>query len=275
MNRLDHLTRQLEPGDGHAAHGRRPSVVPYVTAGDGGWRSTVEVLHGIEAAGAVAVELGMPHSDPVADGPILQQAAARALRSGFSFADFERCVAQYRSEGGSLGIVAFGYANVLLEAHGRAGLARLERAGVDGIAIADLPFEEASELREAARSLDLGTVFFAAPNTSRARLEALADAATGFVYALARRGTTGRATAIDSTLKDHLALVRAASSHTLLAVGFGLTSRADIDRLRGHCDLAVVGSALVEYVHRERAIGRDVRTAARRFVARLVEPAPS
>lgn len=266
LNRLDRLADRRRRGDFAA----RPGVVAYLTAGDGGADATLEALFGAQEGGAVAIELGFPCSDPVADGPVLLAAAARARRAGTGFDDVLAMLRRYREGGGDLPVVAFGYANVLLEARGARGLDALAAAGADGVAVADLPVEEAGDLLADLAARDLRSVLFSAPTTDDDRLAAVARASTGFHYAVARCGTTGRATALDTAALADLERARraAAAEDRTFAVGFGLARRAHLDALVGRGDLAVVGSALVADLAGAPLCERRAR--ARAFVADLV-----
>ena len=258
-NRFDKLA-QPSPGS--------PGVVAYLTAGDGGLTKTIEAMLGAEDGGASAIELGVPHTDPVADGPVLQAAAARSLGAGFRSRDLVACLEGYRSQGGSLPIALIGYANVLTEPSAGIDLAALAAAGADALAIPDLPLEEAGEVISRAAEVGMTMVFFVAPNTSEARLAAAAQASTAFLYAVARRGTTGSTTVIDAELESYLARARRAAGNKPLAVGFGFSRSEQVRALRGHGDHAVVGTAFVRAL--EGIPAPQARASARDFICSLL-----
>lgn len=244
-------------------------VAPYLTAGDGGLEETLRAMHAVEEAGACAIELGVPFSDPIADGPRLQEAAQRALAAGANLPDILDTLARYRAEGGRLPVALMSYANPL-QRRGWAELAaRAGSAGADALIVPDLPVEEAAEMRAAAAAQNLGTVFFVAPTSSVARSAASCAASTAFVYVLGRVGVTGSATQFDAATLDFLDRVREQATIPV-AVGFGI-SRAEEARLAGaHADVVIVGTALVQKMHETRLAGGNAAASARDFVRELV-----
>ena len=259
--RLDGLTRRAARGDFR----ERPGLIPFLMAGDGGFEVSLAAIFGLEQAGAVALELGVAHSDPIADGPVLQAASRRVLERGFSFAASCDLIRAYRAAGGALPIITFGYANVLLAARGEAGLEQLARAGSDALAICDLPPEEGREHAQACARHGLRSVCFVGPTSSPERVRLADRCATGFVYAVARRGTTGRSTPFEEEQLAYLERVRSQCERAL-AVGFGISSREQIELLNGRADFAVIGSALVAHLNESRT---DARRAAREFLRGL------
>lgn len=248
-------------------------VAPYLTAGDGGFEETLRAMRAVEEAGACAIELGVPFSDPIADGPRLQEAAQRALAAGATLDGALATLARYRDGGGGLPVALMSYANPLFR-RGWDGLAaRAAGAGADALIVPDLPPEEAGEMRAAAVAHGLGTVFFVAPTSSAARLAAACAASTAFVYALGRVGVTGGATRFDDAAAAYLGAVRAAA-RTPVAVGFGIASAADVRAATAHADVAIVGTALVQRLHEARSAGRDAAAAARDYVRELVSGTP-
>lgn len=272
------MTNRLEAAVGALAARGAIGVAPYVTAGDGGLARTLAVLHGLEEAGAACVELGVPFSDPIADGPKLQAAAQRALEAGTTLDGVLDTVRAYRAEGGRLPLLAFSYLNPLM----RGGLARtaerLAEAGLDGTLVPDLPVEESRELREASAACDLAPVFFATPTTSDARIAAAAEASRGFLYVIGRVGITGAETALGGEALEFLARVRRHADKPL-GVGFGIRSAEQVALLAGHASLAIVGTALVQHIHEAAQRAADpvaaARAAATTFVRDLTEGAPA
>lgn len=262
MSRLQEAVGALAARDGIG-------VAPYVTAGDGGLERTRLVLHALERAGSTCVELGIPFSDPIADGPALQEAAQRSLEAGTSLEGVLEMVSTYRSEGGTLPILAFTYANPLVRRGSAAAVGMLADAGVDGLLVPDLPVEESEDLFGEARSQGLSTVAFVTPTTSEERARRAAEASSGFLYVIGRLGITGARTELGADTVAYLDRIRSLSK-VPLGVGFGLAAPDQVRALRGSATLAIVGTALVRHIH---AVGSDdvaAAEAARAFVGELV-----
>jgi len=228
--------------------------IAFVTAGDPSLARTVEVAIELDRAGADILELGVPFSDPLADGPVIQRSSQRALERGVTLKAVLGVVRQIRLRS-EIPIVLFGYFNPFL----RYGLERLagdaREAGVDGSLVTDLPPEEASEWLRVARRHDLDTVFLAAPTSPPDRLERVAAASRGFVYAVSRTGVTGERERISD---DAAPLVRSLREHTRLpvALGFGIAQPAQVAAAAQVADAVVVGTALVRFL--EEQPGGDV-----------------
>jgi tryptophan synthase alpha chain len=220
-----------------------------VTAGDPSLERTVEVALDLEAGGADVLELGVPFSDPLADGPVIQRASERALGRGTTLAAVLETVKRIRQRS-ELPVVLFSYANPLL----RYGLERLARdaraAGVDGVLVTDLPPEEAGEWLRIAREADLDTVFLAAPTSSDERLERVAEATRGFVYAISRTGVTGEKEALSGDARPLVARLRALTQ-TPIALGFGISTPEQVRAAAAVADGVVVGSALVRFLEEQ------------------------
>ncbi len=262
----------------HAAG--RKGLAPYVTAGDGGMATTLAVLRALDAAGAACVELGVPFSDPIADGPILQAAAERSLAAGTTLDRILDMVRELRA--GSRGeppselpVVLFSYVNPLVRRGWKLAARMAAEAGADGWLVPDLPVEEADAMRAAALEEELAPIFFVAPTTSDSRMRAAADASRGFLYAIGRFGVTGAHTGLDQRALAFLARLRNLTELPL-AVGFGLQTGAHVRAVLEHADLAVVGSALVQHIHEATRSLSDqheratmAASAARRFFDQL------
>lgn len=247
-----------------AACASRRGLLPYITAGDGGLDRTLRLLEACERAGAVAVELGVPFSDPMADGPILQAAAQRALDDGTTLRGICDLVARFR-ERSDLPVALFSYANPIWRLGLDAAAARFAEVGVDGVLVPDVPWEESAPLRAAMGSAGLCTVLFCAPTTGPERLAAVARDTTGFLYAIGRMGVTGAGTAMDASVQTFLARVQAAAS-TPVGLGFGLRDPAQVRAALDLADLAIIGSALVEHIHVAASAGADPAAACERFL---------
>jgi tryptophan synthase alpha chain len=228
---------------------RRRGVLPFVTAGDGGLDTTLAVLRALERAGAAAVELGLPFSDPIADGPVLQAAAGRALESGTRFAGILDVIARFRSAS-DLPLVVLSYANPLLVRGLDRTCRQLAEAGADGLLAVDIPVEEGVGLAESANAHGLCPIFFASPTSDEARIRAAASHSRGFLYAIGRLGVTGARTELDADTLAFLSRVRSCSAELPIAVGFGIGTPEQVRAATASADLAIVGTALVECVHR-------------------------
>ena len=245
------------------AAGRR-ALVPYLTAGDPEPGATAPLLRALRESGADLLELGVPFSDPMADGPVIQAACERALAQGVRLADVLEMAAEFRAGDADTPLVLMGYCNPI-EAMGAAEFARrAAAAGVDGVLAVDLPPEEAAELRAELIDHDIDPIFLLAPTTSEERMRAIADAARGFLYYVSLRGTTG-ADRLD--LDETARRVAAVRAHTELpvGVGFGIRDAADAAAAAGFADAVIVGSALIRAM-REAA---DPATGARAFTTAL------
>lgn len=249
----------------------RPSLVAYLTCGDPDLTTTREVVLAAIAAGASVIELGVPFSDPLADGPVIQRASERALRRGTTLEQILALAKEVRKRS-QAGLIIFSYLNPVL----RMGVARFsavaEEAGIDGALITDLPVEEASDYLREMRQRRLATVFLAAPTSTDERLKQIVRASTGFVYAVSRTGVTGARKQMPEDARDLVGRVR---KHTKLpiAVGFGISTAEQFAGVGEFADAAVVGSAIVETI--ERNPGKEAESVAQ-FIGQLfvVSPQP-
>jgi tryptophan synthase alpha chain len=223
-------------------------LVAYITAGDPTLDATREIVLAAAQAGADIIELGVPFSDPLADGPTIQRASERALRAGATLAGVLDLVAEIRRTS-QIPIVLFGYFNPVLQMGLEQFAERAAKAGADGSLVTDLTPEEAGEYRAALRSRGLDTIFLAAPTTTDARMKIIAEASSGFLYLVSRTGVTGTR---ENLPEDLPALVRRARAATSLplAIGFGISLPGHVSILGGLADAAVVGSAFVEEIER-------------------------
>jgi tryptophan synthase alpha chain len=241
----------------------KPSLVGYVTCGDPDLGTTRDVVLAAIDAGAQMIELGVPFSDPMADGPVIQRASERALRNGTTVSQVLELARQVRKQKPKPGLIVFSYLNPVL----RLGLGRFcaaaADAGVDGALITDLTVEEAGDYLRAMRARDLATVFLAAPTSSDERLKRIADASRGFVYAVSRTGITGPREQVAADARE---LVRRLRRVTRLpiAVGFGISTPAQFAEVAEFADAVVVGSAIVQ------AIGQAGRGRAPQVVSELI-----
>jgi tryptophan synthase alpha chain len=244
---------------------KKPALIAYVTCGDPNLATTRDIVLATIAAGADIVELGVPFSDPVADGPVIQRASERALKHGTSLGQVLTLAAEVRQDAQSTGLIIFSYLNPIL----RMGMEKFcmvaRAAGVDGVLVTDLPVEESDEYLRAMKAHDLAPVFLAAPTSPDDRLKLISDASRGFVYAVSRTGVTG---ARQQLAADAQKLVRRLRRVTKLpiAVGFGISNAEQFAEVGTFADAVVVGSAIVETV--ERNPGREAAAVAE-FVTKL------
>jgi tryptophan synthase alpha chain len=248
------------------SEGRR-GFIPFITAGDPDLETTRALIVELARAGATVVELGVPFSDPVADGPTIQRSSERALRRGVSVADVLAVVREARRET-DVPVVLFGYFNPLLQF----GVERLAdesaNAGADGVLVTDLVPEESADFNSALARRGLDQIFLVAPTTSDARLRSIAERASGFIYAVSRAGVTGARTALSAEAARLVARVREVSSLPV-AVGFGVSTSEHVSEVWTYADAAVVGSALVAEI--EKHEGReDLVSSVGRFARSLL-----
>jgi tryptophan synthase alpha chain len=247
-----------------------PGLIPYVTAGFPHRDDTPALLAAAERAGCLAAEVGLPFSDPLADGPTIQRTSQRALENGMSVNLALEQVATARANGVALPLALMTYINPVLSY----GLERFAHdaasAGADALIVPDVPLEEAGQLRAAADSAGLALILLVAPTTPDARLAAACAHASGFVYCVSVTGITGARTEIAQEAMDLLTRVRRVTDLPR-ALGFGLSTHAHLQALRGHAEGAVVGSALLNAV---AADSGDPAGAAERFLRGMLGDAP-
>jgi tryptophan synthase alpha chain len=246
----------------------KPGLVVYLTAGDPSIEATRAIAIAAIDAGADVIELGVPFSDPLADGPVIQRASERALARGTRLVDVLQLAREIRAERPSAGLVIFSYLNPML----RYGLSRFAddaaAAGVDGVLATDMIVEEAGDYLAELSRVGLAPIFLAAPTSPDDRLEAIATHSKGFVYAISRTGITGKQQTLTS---DAAALVARIRRWTTLpvAVGFGISNAEHVAQVAEFADAAVIGSAIVELI--ERATSEDGPERAPGAVARFIK----
>jgi tryptophan synthase alpha chain len=248
MNEAPASTTRISRRFAELARAGELGLVAYITAGDPSLEATRQIVVAAAEAGADVIELGVPFSDPLADGPTIQRASERALRAGTTLAGVLDLVAAIRRDS-QVPLVLFSYFNPVLQMGVAQFADRAAAAGADGALITDLSPEEAGDYRAAMHARGLDTIFLAAPTTSEERFTRIARASSGFLYLISRTGVTG---ARESMPEDLPALVRRAriASRLPLAVGFGISLPGHVSILGGLADAAVVGSALMEEIER-------------------------
>ena len=252
MNRIDARFQQLKEKG-------RPALVPYITAGYPSPDATVAVLHAAVEAGADLLELGMPFSDVMADGPVIQEACARALEQGTHLDEVLAMVAEFRRKDAHTPIILMGYTNPIE----RRGVARFvgeaAAAGVDGMLIVDCPADEAADMCAELAEKGLHQIFLVAPTTTDSRLERTAGLAGGFVYYVSVKGVTGAATLDTDSLAPAVERIRARMDLPV-AVGFGIRTPEQAAATARAADAVVIGSALVQRLGSCKRVDEAVRT---------------
>lgn len=227
----------------------RKGFVAFVTAGDPSLERTVEVAIELEKAGVDVLELGVPFSDPLADGPVIQRASERALQRGTTLARVLEAVRAIRKRSG-LPLLLFSYCNPILRFGAERLAGEAQEAGVDGVLLTDLPPEEADSWIASARRRDLDTVFLAAPTSPDERLRRIASASTGFVYAVSRTGVTGERQSLSDDARPLLARLKTLTDAPV-ALGFGISTPEQAMEAGALADGVVVGSALVRFLEEQ------------------------
>ena len=238
-------------------------LVAYITAGDPSLDATEKIVLAADEAGADVIELGVPFSDPVADGPTIQRASERSLRAGTTLAGVIEIVKRVRAKS-DVPLILFSYYNPILQMGVEKFANAAAAAGADGALATDLALEEAGEYRATMRSHGLDTVFLAAPTSTDARLAKIAEVSSGFLYLISRTGVTGERSVLPEELPELARRVRRFTKLPL-AVGFGISQPSHVSVLGGIADAAVVGSALVAEI--EKSTSAD--DAAARVAAKI------
>jgi len=239
--RFEELGRQGEMG-----------LVAFISAGDPSLEATESFVLALDAAGADVVELGVPFSDPVADGPAIQRSSERALRAGTTLSGVLDLVASIRRKS-DVALVLFSYYNPVLQMGIERFARRAADAGADGVLITDLTPEESGEYRRIVRAHGLDTIFLAAPTSTDERLARIAEVSSGFLYVISRTGVTGARESLPEDLPALIRRVRRASELPI-AVGFGISLPGQVSVLGGLADAAVVGSALVQEIEQATSV---------------------
>lgn len=247
-----------------AAFAKGPALVCFITAGDG---DTAANLDALVAGGADVIELGMPFTDPMADGPAIQEANIRSLAAGTRTADIFRIAADFRARHPQVPLVLMGYSNPMTIRGPEWFAAECERAGVDGVICVDIPPEEDAELGPALRNLGVSLIRLATPTTDTARLPAVLEGSSGFLYYVSVAGITGTQQAAQTSIDEAVARIKAAS-RIPVAVGFGVRTPEQAQAIARVADGVVVGSAFVSLVKEH---GVNAAEPIRAFTASLAE----
>ena len=255
MSRIDDTFRRLRAA-------RRTGLVTFVTAGDPDLGRSAAVLETLDRAGADVLEVGIPFSDPLADGPVIQRASERALAAGATLSSGLDLVARVRPRL-EAPVVVFSYANPVLAMGLQDFARRAADSGVDGVLVLDLPIEEAEELRDALEPAGLDPIFLLSPTTTAARLRRAAELGRGFLYGISRLGVTGARDTVAAGAQELAARIRAVTALPL-ALGFGISRPEHVAEVGRWADAAVVGSGLVAKM--AQAADGDLEATVDRYV---------
>jgi tryptophan synthase alpha chain len=246
---------------------KQKAFIPYIMAGDPDWDTTKQIILALDRAGIAAVELGVPFSDPIADGPVIQEAGNRALARGVTLMQIFEHVKNLRGET-DLPILLMGYWNIFLQ-HGREeSLQDAREAGVDGFIIADLPPEAEEDFFSSAKEQGVCTVLLAAELSSDERLQRIAETSTGFIYYVPQLGITGLDLSISRAIEDRIRTIKA-MTETSVCVGIGIKTKEDATKLCAAADGVIVGTRIVQFIHENRN-NNDIGTLVQEFVRSLM-----
>jgi tryptophan synthase alpha chain len=245
---------------------KKPGLVVYLTAGDPDLGTTREIALAAIDNGADVIELGVPFSDPLADGPVIQRASERAVAKGVRLSDVLGVAKELRAARPQAGLILFSYLNPVVRMGMKDFCARAAEAGADGVLLTDMIVEESAEYLDAMHANKLAPVFLAAPTSTDARLKAIAENSQGFVYAISRTGITGTQSSLTS---DAAQVVSRLKQFTKLpvALGFGISNAEHVKAVGEFADAAVIGSAIVQLI--EKTSPEQAADAVGKFVAGL------
>ncbi len=238
-----------------------PGLVTYITAGDPDLKRTEGILLALQRGGVDVLEVGVPWSDPLADGPVIQRATERALAGGTNLSGVLDMLGRLRPEL-RVPIVLFSYANPILRMGAERFADRAREAGVDGVLVLDLPIEEAGEFRGLMTTRGIDTILLLSPTTSDARLRAAAGLGSGFLYAISRLGVTGARDAVAEGAEEMVRRIRSVSALPI-ALGFGISKPEHVREVGKWADAAVVGSALVNVIAQAAGVDQNGELDAR------------
>jgi tryptophan synthase alpha chain len=246
---------------------KKPGLVVYLTAGDPDLAATREIALAAIDNGADVIELGVPFSDPLADGPVIQRASERAVAKGTRLSDVLGLAKELRAARPGCGLVLFSYLNPVVRMGMKQFCVAAKDAGADGVLLTDMIVEEAAEYLAEMQANDLAPIFLAAPTSPDKRLKAISEASKGFVYAISRVGITGTRDTVASDAPELVARLRQFTKLPI-AVGFGISNAAHVKAVGEFADAAIVGSALVALI--EKTPREDAAKAVGEFVKGLV-----
>jgi tryptophan synthase alpha chain len=245
---------------------KKPGIVAYLTAGDPDLATTRDIALAAIDNGADVIELGVPFSDPLADGPVIQRASERAVARGVRLTDVLDLAKGLRAARPAAGLVLFSYLNPVVRMGMKTFCARAAEAGADGVLLTDMIVEEAGEYLAEMKTNGLAPIFLAAPTSPDARLKAIAAVSQGFVYAISRVGITGTQQKVAGDASELVTRLRQFTKLPI-AVGFGISNAEHVKAVGEFADAAIIGSALVALI--EKSPAKEAATAIGQFIARL------
>jgi tryptophan synthase alpha chain len=248
------------------ASDKKKGLIPYVAAGDPSPKHTVPLMHALAKAGADVIELGIPFSDPMADGPVIQRAAERAIRQGVGLRQVLQMVSEFRKTNTNTPVVLMGYANPI-EAMGRDafGIAA-QAAGVDGVLVVDYPPEECTEFAQAMKARGIDPIFLLAPTSTAARIEQVAKLASGYLYYVSLKGITGSGALDVASVAERIPLIKA-QVIVPIGVGFGIRDAASARAIAEVSDAVVIGTRIIQLM--EDAGAENAIDAAAQFLGTI------
>ncbi len=261
MNRIDKKFKSL-------AQEKKKAFIAFITAGDPNLKTTEQLVLAFEKSGVDIVELGIPFSDPLADGPTIQAASYRALKNKVSIPKIFDLVKRIRKVS-QLPICLMTYYNPIFHFGEKKFVEAAVKAGIDGVIIPDLPPEEATILAKAAKSKDFATIFFLSPTTKKSRIKIINKASTGFIYYVSVAGVTGARKALPSTLIKNLKQIKQVVQKPL-CVGFGISDKKQVKQISKVCDGVIVGSAIIKEIVKNKG-NKDIVLNVSRFVKGLAK----
>jgi tryptophan synthase alpha chain len=240
---------------------KRKALIPYITAGDPHPSLTVPLMRGLVEAGADILELGVPFSDPMADGPVIQRAGERALKHGVGLSDVLKLVSEFRKSDGATPIVLMGYANPVEAMGTETFITAAKAAGVDGVIVVDYPPEECEQFAALAKNAGIDPIFLLAPTSTDKRIEQVGRVGSGYLYYVSLRGITGAANIDFSEISSRIPRIRA-TTHLPIGVGFGIRDAESARRVAQSADAVVIGSRIIQEIEAGAAEGAVARVKA-------------
>lgn len=259
MNRIDRRFKELHAGN-------RKALITYIMAGDPSLKVTEDLIQAMEEGGADIIELGIPFSDPLADGPVIQRASERALASGTNLKKVLAMVGSVRKRS-QIPIVIMTYYNILFKYGELAFLQDAEKCGIDGVIIPDLPPEEGKYISCAAPRHNINVIFLLSPTSSERRISLIAKKSRGFIYYVSLTGVTGMRKELSGSIEPMIKKIKAVTNKPI-AVGFGISNAGQAAEVSSHADGVVIGSAIVKLIE-EGASSSETVMAVRKLVSEL------
>lgn len=236
----------------------KKALIPFVTCGDPTIEETKKTVLALESLGADIIEIGIPYSDPLADGPIIQESYHKSLENGFKIGDIFKCIEAIRVES-NIPLVVMVYFNIIYCYGQEEFLKKLKELKVDGLIVPDLPLEERGDFHSYCKEVgNIALIPLVAP-TSKERIEEIVKDAEGFVYCVSVAGTTGERNSLGNDIEEYLTFVRE-KSKAPICVGFGISSAEIIENIRDYCDGVIIGSAIVKRIEDKEALGNFVKS---------------